>query len=214
MTLEQGHLTAQLNQLPCSAQAAGARADDGNLRRISRRLTQRLGAASCPLVVGDGALVVADGGCSLDGSKVAGSLAKRWAHTAGEFGERVGKRQALCRLVPKAAVHQVVPLGNQVVQRAARRTCLTERIASLAERHTAHHAAAGLDLLLLIGQRNGELIEVLHGIGRAALAVSNAIMLEVCSCLTHYLTPLPTISYARSSASSWLLPSALAWATI
>ena len=165
-------------------------------------------------MVGDGALVVADGGCALDGGKVAGSLAQSRAHTAGELGERVGKRQALCRFAPQAAVHQVVPLGNQVVQRAARRASLAEGIAGLAECHAAHHAAASLNLLLLVGQRNGELVEVLHGVCRAALAVGNTIMLEVCSCLTHYLTPLPTISYARSSASSWLLPSASAWATI
>ena len=214
MTLEHGYANARFSKLPSSAQTARARTDHRNLWRIGSRCWQGLRTARRPLMIGNGALVVANGSSALDGSKVASSLAQRWAYTTRELREGIGKSQSFCRFIPQTAIHQIVPFGNKVVQRAARRTSLTEAVASLAKCHTAHHATACLNLLLLFRKRQGEFLEVFDGLQRLAFTMSNAIVLEICSCFAHYWRPFPTISYASSSASSWLLPSASAAATI
>ena len=61
-------------------------------------------------------------------------LARRRAQPAGELGEVVGGVQPLDRVVPVVAVDEVVPVGDQVAERAA----------VVAERDAAVHAAAGL----------------------------------------------------------------------
>ena len=63
-------------------------------------------------------------------------LARGGADAAGELGEVVGLGQAVIRLFPLAVVDQVVPLGDEVVDRAAR--------VGLAERDAAVHAAGAL----------------------------------------------------------------------
>ena len=214
MALKYGYANARFGQLPSSSQATGARTNHRNLRRTRRRFRQGLRTARCPLMIGNGALVVTDGGRALDGGKVASSLAQRRAYTARELRERIGERQSFGRFVPQTAIHQIIPFRNKVVQRAARRARLAETVASLAKRHTAHHATARLDLLLLFGKWQGEFLEVFNGLQRRTFTMSNAIVLEICSCFAHYWRPFPTISYASSSASSWLLPSASAAATI
>ena len=48
------------------------------------------------------------------------AFARRGADAAGELGEVVGAVQALERLAPQAAIHQVVPLRDQIVDRDSR----------------------------------------------------------------------------------------------
>ena len=64
----------------------------------------------------------------------AGRLARRRAQPAGELGEVVGGVQPLDGLVPVVAVDQVVPVGDEVAERAA----------VVAERDAAVHAARRL----------------------------------------------------------------------
>ena len=64
----------------------------------------------------------------------AGRLARGRAERAGELREVVRGVQALDGLAPVVAPHQVVPLGDQVPERAA----------LVAERDAAVHAAPGL----------------------------------------------------------------------
>ena len=61
-------------------------------------------------------------------------LARRRAEPAGELGEVVGGVQPLDRVAPVVAVDEVVPVGDQVAERAA----------VVAERDAAVHAAPGL----------------------------------------------------------------------
>ena len=61
-------------------------------------------------------------------------LTRGRAEPSGEFGEVVGRMQAVDRVVPVVTPHQIVPLGDQVAQRAAVE----------AERDAAVHAASGL----------------------------------------------------------------------
>ena len=63
-------------------------------------------------------------------------LARRRAQAPGELGEVVRGVQPVDRVAPVVAVHEVVPVGDQVAERAA----------VVAERDAAVHAASGLDL--------------------------------------------------------------------
>jgi hypothetical protein len=73
----------------------------------------------------------------------AGGLARRRADAAGEFREVVGRMQVLERLAVVAVIDQVVPVRDDVVDRAA----------VVAERDAAIHAARALHLGL---GRSGE----------------------------------------------------------
>ncbi len=74
------------------------------------------------------------------------ALARRRAEPAGELGEVVGGVQPLDRLRALAAPHQVVPLRDEVAQRAA----------LVAERDAAVHAPAGLPAQL------GRILRLVH----------------------------------------------------
>ena len=63
--------------------------------------------------------------------------------------------QPVDRLAPLAAIHQVVPVGNDVPQRAA----------GVAERNAAVHAARALRLQFFGGQDLQELVVVLESLG-------------------------------------------------
>ena len=69
----------------------------------------------------------------------AGSFARRRADAAGELRKIVGRMQTADRALPAAVIHEVVPVRDQVVDRAA----------GVAERHAAIHAASALLALLL-----------------------------------------------------------------
>src|SRR6185369_11006399 len=82
----------------------------------------------------------------------AGLLAGSGADAAGELGEAVGRVQALDRLAPAAAVHEVVPVGDDVPERAA---LVTEGDAAI-------HAARALALQHVVGRPLLELAPVLQ----------------------------------------------------
>ena len=84
-------------------------------------------------------------GLSLDVEGAAG-LAGRGADAAGEFREIVGGVQRLRRGAPLVAIDQIVPVGDQIVDRAALVT----------EGNAAIHAARRLLADLGIGQRMDE----------------------------------------------------------
>ena len=93
-----------------------------------------------PRPVDDGVLDVLDGNGAVDEARDAAALAGGGTHAAGELGEVVGFVQALNRILPLAVVHEVVPLGDEVVDGAAG--------VGLAEGRAAVHAPGGLDLAL------------------------------------------------------------------
>ena len=131
------------------------------------------------------------------------ALARRRAQPAGELGEVVGGVQPLGRLPPVLPPDQVVPLRDQVPQRAA----------GVAERDAAVHAAAGLAL-----QRGGAELGVhlapvldphVHRAaggrlplrGQESLRVSHARPHPCAAAMTASLTSRPSCS-ARLAASS------------
>ncbi len=86
-------------------------------------------------------------------------LAGRRAEAPGELGEVVRAVQLLARLGPAVAVDEVVPVGDQVAERAA----------VVAERHAALHAARRLLAQLHERQRADELAHVADPLARRAL---------------------------------------------
>ncbi len=82
-------------------------------------------------------------GVALADLEHAGGLARRRAELAGELGEVVGRVQLVDRLAPAVVVDEVVPVRDQVAERAA----------VVAERHAALHAARALLLQLRYRRR-------------------------------------------------------------
>ena len=78
----------------------------------------------------------------------AGRLAQGRADPAGEFGEVVGLEQPLDGVSEVAGIDQIVPLGDQVVQRTAGNHAVQDG-AGLAEGDAALHAAGSLPPALL-----------------------------------------------------------------
>src|SRR5260370_34854864 len=69
-------------------------------------------------------------------------FARRGTNPPGEFREVVGGMQLANRLFPTSVINQIVPIGNQVVERTSR----------LAKRHAAIHAARHLGSKILFGE--------------------------------------------------------------
>ena len=69
----------------------------------------------------------------------AGALARRWADSACKFGEVISLMKSVDRVSPLVLVHEIIPLGNQVADRAAG--------VSLTKWRSAIHAASSLHYL-------------------------------------------------------------------
>ena len=124
-----------------TARPGRARADDGHA--AARAPRRRLGddPALLPGALGDRELDLLDRHRVGVDRQHAGRLARRRADRAGELGEVVRQVQLVDRLAPAAAVDEVVPVGDQVAERAA----------LVAERHAAVHAARALLAQDLVG---------------------------------------------------------------
>ena len=99
-------------------------------------------------VFGQKQLVFPDGHRAVHLAADACALAERRTDAAGEFREAVDLEQAGERVRRVSLAQHVVPLRDQVVQRAAKGPS-AERTAGLTERNAAVIAAAGLGLALL-----------------------------------------------------------------
>ncbi|MNQ59209.1 hypothetical protein D3C85_734410 [compost metagenome] len=149
---EQGHRVAGARQLLRARHAGGAGAHDRDLlARLARRHLRR-DPAFGPALVDDR---VFDG---LDAHGVAvdvqgtGGFTRRRADAARELREVVGGVQHVQRAAPVLLVHQVIPVRDDVVDRAA----------VVAERDAAVHAARRLLLGLVVGQVQHEFAPVLQ----------------------------------------------------
>ena len=104
----------------------------------------RLDPAFGEAAVDDRVLDVLDRDRRVGDAEHAGALARRRAGAARELGEVVGLVQPIERVAPAALIDQVVPLGDQVVDRAA--------VVRLAKRHAAVHAARALVAQMVLGR--------------------------------------------------------------
>ena len=150
---------------------AGADHRDRAAGEPLRRL--RAYGARLPGAVDDRDLDVLDGHRVLVDAEDAGRLARSRAEPAGELREVVGRVQPLDRAVPVVAPDQVVPLRDDVAQRAA----------LVAERDAAVHAATGLGgddrQQRAAGPTGVDLVPVVHALlDRAALGELAAVLQE------------------------------------
>ena len=187
-------------QLLRGGQARGPGADDGDAaaRLDGRRL--RHDPALVPAAVDDRDLDLLDRDrVALADLQHARRLARRGAQTTGELREVVGRVQLDDRLAPAVAVDEIVPVRDQVAERAA----------VVAERHAALHAARALLAQALDRQRLDELVEVRRARVRVPLRGLDARDFEEPSDLAHQnvsvvTNPSPPVdSTASASASSF-----------
>ena len=116
-------------------------------------------------------------------------LARRGAEPPRELGEVVRPVQLVDRFPPPVAVDEVVPVGDQVAERAA----------VVAERDAALHAARRLLTQLGQRQRPDELAEVADALRRGALGRLAAPDPDECSVAAHS-GGLPSVSRVTKPA--------------
>ena len=117
-------------------------------------------------------------------------LARRGTQPAGELGEVVGRVQLRDRVLEAVAVDEVVPVGDQVPQRAA----------VVAEGDPAVHAAGALVAQLLHRPLQLELAVVADALARVPLWDPVALDLQEAAELAHQGPASPTASSDRSAA--------------
>ena len=162
----------------CCAHAmpAGPGADDGHaLAGLSCRRLRR-DPAFFPTLVDDEVLDRLDADRIVVDVERAGGFARRRADASGEFRKVVGRVQHFERLAPLLPVDQVVPVGNDVVDRAA----------GLAERDAAVHAARALLRRLVVLEREDELAVVAHALADRQRDFGNSLQLDESGDLAHY----------------------------
>jgi hypothetical protein len=197
--LEDGHPVAGTIELLGGGQPGRPRADHGDL--LAGAHGGRLGhhPAFVEAALGDRDLDGLDGDGVVVDPEDAGALARRRAQPPGELGEVVGGVQAVEGIPPVLAVHEVVPVRDDVAERAA----------LVAERNAAVHAPGRLLLQLVAREREVDLLPVAQALvdrtGRPLLALD----LEKAGDLAHgYPLVAPT-----SSANVGSRPSARARAS-
>jgi len=142
---------ARLVQLGGGGNARRSRAHDRHLFAGATARWFRLDPAAGPAVINDAALDVLDGDRRIIDAQHAGTFAGRGADAAGEFREVVGFVQPFQRLFPQPAIDQVVPLGNEVVNRTPTGHA-ADQLAGVAEGNPAVHTPRALLLQVGLGQ--------------------------------------------------------------
>ena len=160
-----------------------AAADDGNLLAAPFRGRLGMNPAFFETFVDDCHLDVLDRDSRVGNAQDTGAFTGSRTNATGELREVVGLVQAIEGLAPAAPIDEVVPLGDQIVDRAAGR--------GLAKRDPAIHAARTLRSKLLLGHVDGELAPAVDSFQRVAVRNRFSRKLFEPSWLSHSLTPLP-----------------------
>src|SRR5262249_20920501 len=152
--LEHVHVVPGARQLLRAGKSSRTRADDGHLLTGLVGGRFRFYPASLEGTVGNRALDGLDGdGVVLDVER-AGGLARRGADAAGDLGEIVGGVEVARGLLPVAAIDEVVPIRDLIV----------DRTAGVAIGNAAIHAARRLLPRLRLRQRAYELAPMLDAL--------------------------------------------------
>ncbi len=140
--LEHDHVVTGAGQLLGGGEAGRAGADDDDALAGLHARHLRGDPALGPRAVDDLHLDLLDRHRVVVDAEHARRLARRRAQPAGELGEVVRRVQPVDRVAPVVAVDEVVPVRDQVAERAA----------VVAERDAAVHAAPGLQLEHVLGE--------------------------------------------------------------
>ena len=127
--------------------------------------------------VDDGILDVLNGHRWVGDTKHARTFARSRAYAAGELREVIGLVQAIDRLFPALLINEMVPLGDEIVDRAT--------IAGLAKWHAAIHAARALGLQVALLGRGVNFIVIVQALKRIAIWHRLALELHESSWFTH-----------------------------
>src|SRR6185312_8079638 len=138
-----------------------------------RRL--RLNPTLLPALVDDEVLDRLDAHRIVVDVERAGGFARGWADSPGEFRKVVGRVQHFESLAPLLAVDEVVPVGNDVV----------DRTAGLAERDPAVHATRTLLRRLVVFEREDELAIVADALADRQRNFGNSLQLDEAGGLAH-----------------------------
>src|SRR5580698_5021977 len=128
-----------------------------------------------PGALDNGALDEFDGDRRLIDAQYARSLAGRGTDAAGELREVVGRVQAANRGLPAAVIDKVVPVRDEIVDRAT----------GVTEGNAAIHAAGALVALFLLGERLINLKPVVDAFLNLAPRGLFALNLKKAGILTH-----------------------------
>ncbi len=159
-----------------AGKSRGTGADHGDTAARRMRRALRPHPAFFPGLVGDGVLDRLDADRIAVDAKHARLLARRRADASGELGEVVRRMQHLDRTLPVLPVNEVVPVRNDVVDRAA----------ALAERDAAIHAAGALHAGGVVRQAQIELaVMLLARLGRF-VRLLEPLVLEESGDVAHY----------------------------
>src|SRR5207248_8068742 len=135
-------------------------------------------------LVDDGTFDALDRHSGLNNAQHARAFAGRRTDSARELREIVGLVEPFEGLFPEAAVNQVVPFGDEVVNRAAARHPFDQG-ARVAERHAAIHAASALFAQLALVRMLMELEPVADALSRRPGHRQLARILQEAGGLTH-----------------------------
>src|SRR6266508_389855 len=196
LPLEDGHPVAGAVELLGRGEPRRPRADHRHLLAGPHRGRHGGDPARLPGVVDDRQF----DGLDRDGVVVdpehAGALARRWAERAREFGEVVRRVQPVDGLAPPVAVHEVVPVGDEV----------PEGTALMTEGNAAVHAAGALLLELLCRPGEHDLLPVAQTLFDPSIRLLVALELDEPGDLTHSACPwhlrAARLIELRSSAGS------------
>src|SRR5207249_533987 len=182
VALEEGHEVTRPRELLGAGHACRTGADDRHRLPGSSRGDLGRHPAVAPGVIDDVLLDVLDRDRVVVDVEDARLLAGGGADAAGELREVVRRMQPGDRLPPAAPVHEVVPVGDDVAERAA----------LVAEGDAAIHATRALAPQHLVGCALLELAPVLEALGDGLLVNLLALVLEEAGYLTH--APCPSRS--------------------
>ena len=173
---EDGHVVPGARELLRGRQSGRTGTDDGHL--LAGPDLGRLGhdPAHLPTLVGDRVLDRLDPHRFVVDVERARFLAGRGTDAPGELGEIVGRMQHLQRLLPIATIDQVVPVGDDVVDRAG----------VVAERNAAIHAARSLHARLLVVERGDELAIMLQTSFGGLIRLRQTLTFQETSRLSHF----------------------------
>ena len=181
---EHGDMMSTLVQLQSCRQTRRTGADNchtlsgADFRRI------RLDMTACKCLFNDGIFIFLDCDRIAVQSAGAGLFTQRRADTGGELRETVGEQQTVCRLVPEPVVNHVVPLRAEIVQRTSGDHA-KDRLACLAERHTAVHAACALFAAFFVRKRRVKFTIGLDSLQRLLSGIFDSLIFEKSSCFSH-----------------------------
>src|SRR4030095_9060957 len=147
---EQSDVVASPGQLLSGGHSRRAASNHGHTFACSRLRWLRFDPSFRPAAIDDRVLDGFDANGIVVDVQSAGCLAWSGANTPGELGKVVGAVKNRQRLVPVLAKHEVVEVGNNVVDRAT----------ATAERNPAIHAARALPPRLLFAEMLDKLAPV------------------------------------------------------